>query len=65
MAISAAILKRSCHDMAGVFPRLKRRSSKLPLAMYSYTRIPYSGQAPKRRTMFGCLMQLSTSTYVS
>ncbi|THU47178.1 hypothetical protein C4D60_Mb09t12790 [Musa balbisiana] len=47
---------------AGVFPLRKRRSSKLPLAIYSYTRQPYSGQAPRSRTMFGCLMQLSIST---
>ncbi|KAJ6848427.1 U-box domain-containing protein 35-like isoform X1 [Iris pallida] len=62
VAISAAILKRSCQGSGGVPPQQKRRSSRLPLPMYSYTRHPYSGQAPIRSTMFGCRMQLSTST---
>ncbi|PIN00376.1 hypothetical protein CDL12_27119 [Handroanthus impetiginosus] len=35
VAISAAILKRSCHERGRVLPRRKRRSSRLPLAMYS------------------------------
>ncbi|KAH7687971.1 hypothetical protein IHE45_03G002000 [Dioscorea alata] len=60
--ISQAILNLSCHGIGGVFPCLNKRSSKLPLAIYSYTRQPYSGHAPSRRTMFGCLMQLSIST---
>lgn len=62
VAISAAIRNLSCQGRAGLLPLRKRQSSKLPLAMYSYTKHPNSGHAPRRRTMFGCLMQLSTST---
>ncbi|KAF1871330.1 hypothetical protein Lal_00020123, partial [Lupinus albus] len=36
---------------------------ELPLSMCSYTKHPYSGQAPSRSTILGCLMRLSTSTY--
>lgn len=61
--MSAAILKRIPHGIGGVLPFRNKRSSKLPLSMYSYTKHPYSGQAPIRSTMFGCLMQLRTSTF--
>ncbi|BAT78266.1 hypothetical protein VIGAN_02092000 [Vigna angularis var. angularis] len=60
--ISAAILNLSCQGSGGVLPCRKRRSSKLPFAIYSYTRHPYSGHAPRSRTMCGCRMQLNTST---
>ncbi|RYR57691.1 hypothetical protein Ahy_A05g023392 [Arachis hypogaea] len=58
VAISAAIWNLSCQGRAGNFPRRRRQSSKLPLVMYSYTKQPYSGHAPRRRTMFGCLIQI-------
>ncbi|KAM0943234.1 hypothetical protein DsansV1_C13g0120071 [Dioscorea sansibarensis] len=61
--ISAAIRNLCCQGIGGALPRLNRQSSKLPLAMYSYTRQPYSGQAPRSRTMLGCRMQLSISTW--
>ncbi|CAA7409257.1 unnamed protein product [Spirodela intermedia] len=57
--ISAAILNRSSHGRAGVPSLWNRRSSRLPCSMYSYTRQPYSGQAPRRRTMeLGLLVHL-------
>nr|ACR35446.1 unknown [Zea mays] len=63
VAISAAMRNRCCHGSTGPPPpRWNRQSSRLPLAMYSYTRQPYSGQAPRRSTMLGWRMQLSTST---
>ncbi|KAJ8451318.1 hypothetical protein Cgig2_014090 [Carnegiea gigantea] len=52
VAISAAIRNLCCQQSGGVPPRQKRRSSRLPLCMYSYTRQPYSGQAPNRRTIY-------------
>ncbi|KAJ6856208.1 hypothetical protein NC651_037943 [Populus alba x Populus x berolinensis] len=61
--ISAAMRNLNCHDRGGVFPLQKRRSSKLPLAINSYTKHPYSGQAPRRRTIecffaSGTIMQM-------
>ncbi|RDX88994.1 hypothetical protein CR513_29332, partial [Mucuna pruriens] len=53
--ISAAILNLSCHGIGGLFPLTNRQSSKLPFDMCSYTRQPYSGQAPRRRTISAIL----------
>ncbi|KAL0922200.1 hypothetical protein M5K25_006169 [Dendrobium thyrsiflorum] len=62
VAISAAMRNLCCQGIGGVLFRRKSRSSKLPFAMYSYTRQPYSGQAPRSSTILGCRMQLRTST---
>uniref|UniRef100_A0A6N2NK31 Uncharacterized protein n=1 Tax=Salix viminalis TaxID=40686 RepID=A0A6N2NK31_SALVM len=42
-------------------PDLPRKSWGIP-SLADTTRIPYSGQAPRSSTMFGCRIKLSTST---